>query len=71
MLGPLPYLHRLVVIAIVLLVGMASGAWIAHFTPLPVAAGAGALVGALAGLGAAYLLVHRPTPHAIRPSKRV
>ncbi len=70
MLGPLPHLHRLVVIAIVLLTGMASGAWIAHFTPLPVAAGAGALVGALAGLGASYLLVHRPTPQPARPHRR-
>jgi xanthine/uracil permease len=57
-LGPLPRLHRLLLIATVLVVGIASGAWIALFTPLPVAATAGAAVGAVAGLLLGYLLVH-------------
>jgi hypothetical protein len=39
-------------------VGIASGAWIALFTPLPVAVTAGAMVGAVAGLLLGYLLVH-------------
>lgn len=58
MLGPLPRLHRLVVVAVTLLVGVASGAWVAAFTPLAVAVSAGAAGGALAGLLAAYLLLH-------------
>jgi xanthine/uracil permease len=57
-LGPLPRLHRLLLIATVLVVGIASGAWIALFTPLPVAVTAGAMVGAVAGLLLGYLLVH-------------
>lgn len=58
MLGPLPALHRLLVVAVVLVVGVGSGAWIALFTPVRVAAPAGALVGAVAGALAAYALVH-------------
>ena len=57
MLGPLPRLHRLLLIsATVLVVGIASGAWIALFTLLAVTAGA--VVGAVAGLLLGYLLVH-------------
>jgi len=58
MLGPLPYFHRVAVVLAVLLTAIGSGAWIGHFTPVPVAAGAGALVGLLAGLAVAYALVH-------------
>lgn len=48
----------MLVITAALIVAIASGAWIAHFTPLPVAAAAGALWGALAGLALGYALVH-------------
>ncbi len=58
MFGPLPQLHRLLLVAAALLVGVASGAWLAHFTALPVAASAGALIGAVAGVLLAYALVH-------------
>ena len=61
MLGPLPYFHRIVVIVAVLMTAAASGAWIAHFTVVPVAVGAGALVGGLTGLVVAYALVHPAT----------
>lgn len=57
-LGPLPALHRLGVVGVVLVVGVCSGAWIALFTPLQVAAPAGALVGAAAGVLAGFALVH-------------
>ena len=40
MLGPLPILHRAVLVTAVLLTAMAAGAWVAHFTPLPSAGGA-------------------------------
>ncbi|MGZ4446236.1 MAG: hypothetical protein ACXVWZ_08440 [Nocardioides sp.] len=70
MLGPLPSLHRMLLLTTVLVVGIASGAWIAHFTALPVAASAGAAVGALAGALLGYLLVHdwshRPRPVHVR-----
>ena len=57
-LGPLPSLHRLLVVGVVLVVGICSGAWIALFTPLQVAAPAGALLGAVAGVAAGFALVH-------------
>jgi hypothetical protein len=61
MLGPLPYFHRVVVIVAVLMTAAASGAWVAHFTVVPVAVGAGAVVGGLTGLVVAYALVHPAT----------
>lgn len=66
-LGPLPALHRLMVVGVVLVVGICSGAWIAHYTPLQVAAPAGALLGAAAGGLAAFALVHDFShPHRVR-----
>jgi predicted ABC-type sugar transport system permease subunit len=62
MLGPLPYFHRVVVIVAVVVTAIASGAWIAHFTVVPAAVGAGAVVGGLTGLLVAYALVH-PASH--------
>jgi len=70
MLGPLPYFHRTVVVTAVLLTAIASGAWIAHFTAVPVAIGGGAVVGALAGLLVAYAMVHSSTPHPARARRR-
>ena len=61
-LGPLPALHRLLVVGVVLVVGVCAGAWIAHFTPLEVAAPAGALIGAAAGVLAGGALVHDFSP---------
>ena len=57
-IGPLPRLHRTLVVTAALIVAIASGAWIAHFLPIQVAAAAGALWGAFAGLVLAYILVH-------------
>ena len=62
--GPLPRLHRLVLVAAALLVGVAAGAWLAHFTALPLAVSAGAAVGAVAGMLLAYALVHDFQAHA-------
>jgi hypothetical protein len=58
------------VITAVLLTAIASGAWIAHFTVVPIAIGAGAVVGALAGLLVAYAMVHSTSPHAARVRRR-
>ena len=41
MLGPLPYFHRVAVVVAVLLTAVGSGAWIGHFTPVPVALSGG------------------------------
>jgi hypothetical protein len=68
-LGPLPSLYRLLVVGVALVVGVCSGAWIALFTPLQVAALAGTLVGAVAGVLAGYALVHdfsHARPHRVR-----
>ena len=67
MLGPLPYFHRVAVVLAVLMTSVGSGAWIGHFTPIPVAAGAGALVGLLAGVAVAYALVH--AGHQAHPAR--
>lgn len=69
MLGPLPRMHRWILIAVSLLVCVASGAWLAWFTPVPIVASAGALIGAAAGVVAAYAMVHdfgHPEPHRAR-----
>ena len=65
MLGPLPFLHRAVLVTAVLLTAIASGAWIAHFTPYPWPGG-GAVVGGFAGLLVAYAFVHSLPPHPAR-----
>lgn len=72
MLAPLPRLYRDLVVAIVLVIGMASGAWIALATSVSVVAGTGAALGALAGLVAAFALVHdfSHQPHPIRVTHR-
>ncbi len=67
MLGPLPYFHRVVVIVAVVVTAVASGAWVAHFTAVPVAVGGGAVVGGLAGLVVAYALVHPATHTGAQP----
>jgi hypothetical protein len=66
MLGPLPYFHRIVVVVATLMTAIGSGAWIAHFTAIPVAVGAGAVVGGLTGLVVSYALVHPATHTAER-----
>jgi outer membrane lipoprotein SlyB len=70
MFGPLPLLHKVVLVAITLLGGVIAGAWVAHMTPLPVAVSVGALAGGMLGLVASYAMVHQPQPRAIRIHRR-
>ena len=72
MFGPLPLLHRIVLGAVSLSFGIVAGVWIAHMTPLPVAVSAGAMVGGLVGLAAAYALGHSadPAPRPVRVTRR-
>jgi uncharacterized membrane protein len=72
MFGPLPLLHRIVLGAISLCVGVVAGMWIAHSTPLPIAISGGALAGGLLGLVAAYALVHSTDlpPRPVRVTRR-
>jgi hypothetical protein len=68
--GPLPRLHRMLVVLTALAVGIASGIWIAQFSSLPTAAVAGVGWGALAGLVLGFVLLHdfhhRPRPARVR-----
>ena len=66
MFGPLPRLHRLIVIVVGLAVGMVSGIWLVHATGVSAMAGAGVGWGLLAGMLLDFVLVHdfhrRPRP---------
>lgn len=58
MLGPLPYLHRLLLVSIAVLVSTGIGAWFGLLPTVPVGVSLGVLIGLVAGAGAAYLLIH-------------
>ena len=58
MLGPLPTIYRIVVIACALVVCVGVGAWLAATLPGPRLAGRGAMLGAGFGALLAMLLVH-------------
>ena len=58
MLGPLPYLHRLVLAVSTLVVGMGIGAWAGVVPVVPVQLLPGVVLGLVAGLAGAFLLVH-------------
>ena len=58
MFGPLPQLHRILVVITTLAVGIGSGIWMSESTALPFAAAGGAGWGALAGGLLGYLLLH-------------
>lgn len=69
MLAPLPRLHRFVLTALVVALGIAGGLFAARTYELSLPLG-GLLVGSIAGLGVGYLLVHdfhrTPGAHAAR-----
>jgi hypothetical protein len=56
--GPLPQLHRILVILTALVVGVLSGVWLAQLVAGPALIVAGIGWGLLAGLGLNYLLLH-------------
>jgi hypothetical protein len=70
MFGPLPLLHKVVLVAITLLGGVIAGAWVAHMTQLPLAVSAGALGGGVLGLLTSYAVIHQPQPRMIRIQRR-
>jgi outer membrane lipoprotein SlyB len=70
MFGPLPLLHKIVLVAITLLGGVIAGAWVAHTTELPLAVSVGALAGGVLGLITSYAVIHRPQPRTIRVHRR-
>ena len=69
-MGPLPPLHRLSVAALVLLVSLAGGIWLAGFLDLPLG---GIGVGLGLGLLLAWLLTHdfgHPRERPVRITRR-
>jgi hypothetical protein len=56
-LGPLPQLHRVLVLMIATAAGLISGTWAAQFGAAP---SLWVLAGGLAGIGAGAVLVHQP-----------
>ncbi len=71
MLAPLPRLHRVVLIVLVLALGITGGVVAAQVWGFSLPMG-GLLVGSLAGLGIGFLLVHdfHPAPRPVRVSRR-
>jgi len=72
MIGPLPTLHRFVLVLAALLVCAGLGVWAGLVNEVPVGVSDGILAGLAAGLGAAYLLVHdvRRVAHPARADRR-
>ena len=70
MFGPLPRLHRTLVVVTALIVGMLAGIWLVNETAVPALAAAGVDWGLLAGLLLTYVLLHdfhhRPDPVRVR-----
>ena len=70
MFGPLPRLHRTLVVVTTLIVGMLAGVWLVNETAVPALAAAGVGWGLLAGLLLNYVLLHdfhrRPDPVRVR-----
>lgn len=58
MFGPLPLLHRMFFVVAAMVVCIGAGAWLAYMTPIPIVVAAGALLGAAAGLLAAFSMLH-------------
>ncbi len=62
MFGPLPKLYRWRTAAVVLLICMVAGGWVAYHSHLPVVVPLGAVMGGLGGVLLAYVAVHQATP---------
>ena len=70
MFGPLPQLHRILVVLTALVVGVLAGVWLAQVIAGPALIAAGIGWGLLAGLLLNYVLLHdfqhRPRPVRVR-----
>jgi len=70
MLGPLPRLYRSLVATAAFVVFIACGVWLAQMLPLPVG---GLLLGSVAGVLIAFVLVHdfhQRRTHPVRAVRR-
>ena len=69
MLGPLPPLHRFVMVLAALVVGIGIGLWLGVMPEIPLNLRVGLLAGAVAGVGAAFVLVHDFHERQTRPAR--
>ena len=68
MLGPLPTLHRLVLVTVALVVCVGIGLWFGAVPEVPLTLRVGLIVGAAAGAAAAFVLVHDFHEQQTRPA---
>ncbi len=64
MLGPLPFLYRVAVATVSLLLCVGVGAWLADALPVPLLVTSGAQIGAACGVLLVLLVVHGTEPVA-------
>ncbi len=69
MLGPLPTLHRFVLVLAALVVCVGIGFWFGAMPDVPVDVRAGLLAGTAAGVAAAFVLVHDFHQRQNRPAR--
>lgn len=60
MTGPLPTLHRIVIVVALLVIGAVGGAWLGASPSLPFLVGTGLLGGTIVGVVLAYALLRQP-----------
>jgi uncharacterized membrane protein YdjX (TVP38/TMEM64 family) len=69
MLGPLPALHRFVLVLAALVVCVGIGLWFGAISEVPLNLRLGLLAGAAAGAAAAFVLVHDFHHREARPAR--
>ena len=69
MLGPLPTLHRFVLVLAALVVCVGIGFWFGAMPDVPLNLRAGLLAGTAAGVAAAFVLVHDFHQRQTRPAR--
>ena len=69
MIGPLPTLHRVVLVIAALLVCAGLGLWAGLVSEIPVGVSDGVLGGCAVGLAAAVLLVHDFHRRSVQPAR--
>lgn len=69
MLGPLPTLHRFVLVLAALVVCVGIGFWLGVMPDVPLNVRAGLLAGIAAGVAASFVLVHDFHQRQTRPAR--